>query len=82
MQKFSPITAKSFALTCFSALSLLAATPARSATLGGDILPSSTVLNGYSLTDMAAAIAPWQDTSDPARLPNTPFQLLTNANTT
>jgi hypothetical protein len=79
MQKFSPITAKSFALTCFSALSLLAATPARSATLGGDILPSNTVLNGYSLTDMAAAIAPWQDTFDPALLPSTPFQLLTAA---
>jgi hypothetical protein len=79
MQKFSPIIAKSFALTCVSALSLLAAAPARSATLGGDILPSNTVLNGYSLTDMAAAIAPWQDTFDPALLPNTPFQLLTAA---
>jgi hypothetical protein len=81
MPQNSRIFAKSFALTCFSALSLLAAAPARSATLGGDILPSNTVLNGFSLTDMAAAIAPWQDTFDPARLPSTPFQLLTLAQT-
>lgn len=60
MLQIPRLIAKSFVLTCFSALSLLAATPARSATLGGDILPSNTVLNGFSLTDMAAAIAPWQ----------------------
>ena len=83
MQQFPRILAKSFALTCFSALSLLAVAPARSATLGGDILPSNTVLNGFSLTDMAAAIAPWQDSilppGNPALLPSTPFQLLTLA---
>jgi hypothetical protein len=81
MPQTSCLIAKSFALTCCSALSLIAAAPARSITLGGDILPSNTVLNGFSLTNAAAAIAPWQDTFDPARLPSTPFQLLTAAQT-
>jgi len=48
-------------------------------TIGGEVLPASTLVNGYSLTDVAAAIAPYQDTLDPAYLPSTPFQLLTLA---
>jgi hypothetical protein len=48
-------------------------------TVGGEVLPASTTVNGYSLTDAATAIAPYQDTFDPAYLPSTPFQLLTLA---
>lgn len=43
---------------------------------GGDVLPANATPNGYSLTDLAKLIAPFQDTFDTSLLPSTPFQIL------
>ncbi|WP_341531343.1 hypothetical protein WKK05_37095 (plasmid) [Nostoc sp. UHCC 0302] len=56
---------------------------ARAVTISGDVLTANTIVNGFSLTDAAKAIAPFQDQltigPDSSLLPNTPFQLLTLA---
>ncbi len=75
------VTTASVAL-CFTAVNFKPE-QARAVTIGGDVLPADTIVNGFSLTDAAIAIAPFQDQltigPDSSLLPDTPFQLLTLA---
>jgi len=44
---------------------------------GGGVMPASAKPHGYSLTEMASAVAPFtMSDNDPGAYPNTPFQIL------
>lgn len=63
------------AFTLLVALGVASAGPAWSS--GGGVLPASAKPHGYSLTQMASAVAPFtMSDNDPAFYPDTPFQIL------
>jgi probable HAF family extracellular repeat protein len=71
----APVAAALPAVT--QSLTVSQATPVPAAQGGGQVLPATDSPDGYSLTDMARAIALFNTSgNNPAYYPNTPFQIL------